>query len=79
MCILIISDGLKNKGVCIRLLRYMRDTFLELDTSLNDELVRGNINKYVSLHTFGVSNKDTLCALWIKCLPLFRGNPGPCT
>jgi hypothetical protein len=51
MCMLIISDRWKNEGVCMWLLRYMRDTFLELDTSLNDELVRGKINKSVSLHT----------------------------
>ena len=41
-------------------------------------MVEGNINKYVSLHTIGVSKKYTLCAMWIKCLPLLRGNPGPC-
>jgi hypothetical protein len=75
MCMLIISDMWKNKGVCMRLLRYMRDTFLELDTSLNDELVKGKINKSVSLHIVGVSNKYTLCSLWIKCLPLLRGFP----
>jgi hypothetical protein len=79
MCMLIISDRWKNKIVCMWLLRYMRDTFLKFDTSLNDELVRGKINKFVSLHTVKVSNKDTLCAFWIKCLPLFRGNLGPCT
>jgi hypothetical protein len=61
MCMLIISNKWKNKGVCMRMLRYMRDTFLELETTLNDELVRGNINEYVSLHTIGVSNKNTLC------------------
>jgi hypothetical protein len=79
MCMLIISDRWKNEGVCMELLRYMQDTILELDTSLNDELIRGKINKFVSLQIVRVSNKDTLCALWIKCLPLFRGNPGPCT
>jgi hypothetical protein len=76
---LIISDRWKKKRVCMRLLRYMRDTFLELETSLNDELVRGNINEFVSIQTIEVSRKDTLCALWIKGLPLLRGNHGPCT
>jgi hypothetical protein len=62
MCILIISGTWKNEGVCMQLLRYMRDTFLELDTSLNDESVLGNINKSISLHTIGVSkNKYTQC------------------
>jgi hypothetical protein len=79
MCMLIISDRWKNKILCMRLLRYMRDTFLKLDTMLNDDPVRGNINEYVSLHTVRVSNKDTLCALSIKFLPILRGNPGPCT
>jgi hypothetical protein len=71
---LIISDRWKNKGVYMWLLRYMRDTFLELDNTLNDESARGKINESVSLHTVRVSNKDTLYALWIKCLPLLRGN-----
>jgi hypothetical protein len=44
----------------MRLLRYMRDTFLELDTMLNDELVQGEINKMISLHTIRVSNKNAL-------------------
>jgi hypothetical protein len=78
MCMIIISDRWKSEGVCMRLLRYMRDTFLELDTMLNDEPVRGNINKTISLHTVRVSNKNALSALWIKCLPLLRGNAGPC-
>jgi hypothetical protein len=69
----------KNEGVCMQLLRYMRDTFLKLDTSFNDESVRGKINKPISLHTIGVSNKNSPGVLWIMCLPLFRGNPGPCT
>jgi hypothetical protein len=60
MCMLIISDRWKNEGVCMRLLRYMWDNFLELDTLINDDSVRGKINKSVSLHTNGVSNKDTL-------------------
>jgi hypothetical protein len=60
MCMLIISDRWKNEGVCMWLLRYMRDTFLELGTSLNDESVRGNINKSISLHIVVVSNKNTL-------------------
>jgi hypothetical protein len=38
MCI-IISDRWKSEGVCMRLLRYMQDTFLELDTTLNNESV----------------------------------------
>jgi hypothetical protein len=79
MCMIIISNRWNNEGVCMRMLRYMRDTFLDKDTSLNDDPVQEKINKYVSLHTIEVSNKDTLCALWIKCLPLFRGNLGPCT
>jgi hypothetical protein len=66
MCILIISERWKNKGVFMRLLRYMRGTFLKLKTSLNNESVRGKINKSISLHTVGVSNKVTLCAMWIK-------------
>jgi hypothetical protein len=78
MCMLIISDRWKSEGVCMQLLRYMRDTFLELDTMLNDELVQGNINKPISLNTVRVSNKNSLSALWIKCLPLFKGNLGPC-
>jgi hypothetical protein len=61
------------------MLMYMRDTFLELDTTLNDDPVQGNINESVSLYIIGVSNKDTLCVMWIKCLPLLRGNPDPCT
>jgi hypothetical protein len=79
MCMLIISDRWKSKGVCMQLLRYMQDTFLELDTTLNDESVRGNINKSISLHTVRVSKKNALSSLWIKCLPLFRGNMRPCT
>jgi hypothetical protein len=79
MFMLIISDRWKNKSVCIRLFRYMRDTFLELETMLNDELIHREINDFVSLHIVRVSNKNTLCSLWIKCLPLLRGNPGPCT
>jgi hypothetical protein len=79
MCIFIILDRWENEGVCMRLLRCMRDTFLELETTLNDEPVQGKINKSISLHTVGVSNKNALSALWIKCLPLFRGNPDPCT
>jgi hypothetical protein len=79
MCMLIISDMWRNEGVCMQLLRYMRDTFLELDNSLNDELVRGKINKYVSLQIIDVSKNNTLSALWIKCLPLFKGNLVPCT
>ena len=63
---LIILDRWKNEGVCMWLLRYMRDTFLELDTSLNDDLVQGNINKPISLHIVGVSNTNVLSALWIK-------------
>jgi hypothetical protein len=39
MCMLIISDRWKSEDVCMRLLRYMRDTFLELETMLNDEPV----------------------------------------
>ena len=74
---LIIYNTLKS--VYMRLLRYMRDTFLELDTMLNDEPVQGNINKPISPHTVRVSNKNSLSALWIKFLPLFRGNAGPCT
>jgi hypothetical protein len=62
MCMLIIYDRWKNKGVCMQLLRYMRDTFLELDTTLNDEPVQVKINEYVSLHTVRVSNKNTLGA-----------------
>jgi hypothetical protein len=57
----------------------MRDAFLKLDTMLNDDSVQGKVNKPISPHTIGVSNKNALSALWIKCLPLFRGNPGPCT
>jgi hypothetical protein len=79
MCMLIISDRWKNEGVCMRLLRYMQDTFFELDTMPNDDLVQGKINKPISLHTVKVSKKNTLNALRIKCLPFFRGNPGPCT
>jgi hypothetical protein len=79
MCMLIISDRWKSEGVCMRLVRYMRDTFLELDTMLNDDSVRGKINKSISLHTVGVSNKNAINALWIKYLPRFRGNLGPCT
>jgi hypothetical protein len=60
------------------MLSYMRDTFLELDTMLNDEPVCGGINEFVSFHIIGVSNKDTLCTLCIKCIPLLRGNPVPC-
>jgi hypothetical protein len=74
---LIISDRWMEK-VCMRLLKYMQDTFLKFDTTLNDEPVLGNINESVSLHTIGVSNIDRLCAMWIKCLPLLRGNPIPC-
>jgi hypothetical protein len=76
---LIISNRWKSEGVCMCLLRYMSDTFLELEITLNDEPVRGNINKSISLHTVRVSNRNALSALWIKCLPLFRGNPSPCT
>jgi hypothetical protein len=76
---LIILDMWKSEGVCMRLLRCMRDTFLELDTSLNDKLVRGKVNKFISLHTIRVAKKNALSALWFKCLPLFRGNLGPCT
>ena len=79
MCTLIISYRWKNEGVCMWLLRYMQDIFLELDTSLNDELVRGKINKFVSLHTIGISKNDTLYALWIKFLPIFIRNVSPCT
>jgi hypothetical protein len=57
MCMLIISDRWNNESVCMWLLRYMRDTFLELDTSLNDELVRGNINKSVSFTSSGYLTK----------------------
>ena len=78
MCMLIILDRWKSEGVCMQLLRYMQDTFLELDTMLNDESVRGNINKLISLHTVRASKKNALSALWIKCFPLFRGNSGPC-
>jgi hypothetical protein len=39
MCMLIISDRWKNEGVDMQLLRYMQDTFLELDTSLSDDVV----------------------------------------
>ena len=76
---LIISNRWKSEGICMRLLRYMWDTFLELDTTLNAESIQGNINKPLSLHTIRVSNKNALSALWIKCLPIFRGNPSPCT
>ena len=62
MCMLIISDRWKNEGVCMWLLRCMQDTFLELDTSINDEPVQGKINKPISLHIVGVSNKKTLSA-----------------
>jgi hypothetical protein len=79
MCMIIISDRWKSEDVCMRLLRYMRDTFLKLDTTLNDESVRGKINKLIFLHTVRVSNKNALSGLWIKCLPLFRGNASPCT
>jgi hypothetical protein len=79
MCMLIILDRWKNEGVYMRLLMYMQDTFLKLENSLNDEPVRGQINKSVSLHTIRISNKDTLSAMGIKCLPLFRENLGPCT
>jgi hypothetical protein len=78
MCMLIISNRWKSEGVCMQLLRYMSNTFLELDTTLNDEPVQGKINKTISLHTVRVSNKIVLSALWIKCLPLLRGNPDPC-
>jgi hypothetical protein len=60
MCMLIISDRWKSEGVCMRLLRYMRDTFLELYTTLNDESARGNINKSISLHIVEVANKNAL-------------------
>ena len=76
---LIIFDRWKKKSVYMRLLRYMRDTFLELETMLIDEPVGGKINKSISLHTVRVSNKNSFSALWIKCLPLFRGNASPCT
>jgi hypothetical protein len=79
MCMFIISDRWKNEGVCMQLLRCMRDTFLELDTSLNDEAVRGQVNMFVSLHTVRVANKNSLSSLWIKFLPIFIGNLGPCT
>jgi hypothetical protein len=79
MCMFIISDRGKKKSVCMRLLRYMQDTFLKLDTTLNDEPVQGNINESVSLHIVEVSNEDTLYAMWIKCLPLLTGNLVPCT
>jgi hypothetical protein len=78
MCMLIILDKWKSEGVFMRLLRYMRETFLQLDTKINDESVRGKINKPISLHTIRVSNKNSLSALGIKFLPLFRGNLGPC-
>jgi hypothetical protein len=78
MCMLIISDMWKNEGVCMQLLRYMRDTFLKLDTTLNDEPIQGKINKSISLHNVEVSNKNTLSALWIKGLPLFIENLVPC-
>jgi hypothetical protein len=77
MCMLIISNMWKSEGVCMRMLRYMRDTFLDLDTTLNDEMVREKINRPICIHTIRVSNKNALSALWIKCLPLFRGNLGP--
>jgi hypothetical protein len=75
----IISNRWRNKSAYMRLLRCMRDTFLELDTMLNDDLARGEINEFVSLHIVGVSKKYTLRSMWIKCLPLLRGNHGPCT
>jgi hypothetical protein len=78
MCMLIISDRWKSEGVCMRMLRYMQETFLELDTMLNDEPIRGKINKPISLHIIEVSKKHALSALWIKCRPLFRGNLVPC-
>jgi hypothetical protein len=62
----------------MQLLRCMRDTFLELDTLLNDESIRGKVNKSISLHTIRVSNKNGLGALCIKFLHLFRGNLDPC-
>ena len=52
--------------------------FPQLDTTLNDELVCGWINESLYLNTVEISNKDTLYSMWIKCLPLLRGNPGPC-
>jgi hypothetical protein len=70
-------DRWKNEGVCMRLLRYMRDTFLELDTSLNDELVQGKINKSVSLHTIRVSNKDTLMCSVDQVPSSFQRESGP--
>jgi len=78
MCMLIIPKKWKNKNVCMRLMRYMRETFLKLDATLNDKSVQGNINESVFLHTIEVSNKDTLFGLLIKYLPLLRGNSGPC-
>lgn len=68
-----------DKSICMQHLRCMREIFLELDTTLNDELVHRGFNEFVSLHAVWVSNKDILNTLRIKCLPLFRGNPGPCT
>ena len=56
----------------------MRETFLKLDNSLNDELVRRGNQESVSLHTIKVSNKDALNALWIKIFLLFKGDTGPC-
>jgi hypothetical protein len=60
MCMLIISDRWKSEGVCMQLLRYMRDTFLKLDSTLNDELVQGRINKPISLHIVRVFNKNAV-------------------
>jgi len=79
MCMLIISYRWEKKRVCMRLLRYMRDTFLELQTLPNDELVQGNINESISIQIIKVSIKYTLCAMWIKFLRLLRRNGGPCT
>jgi hypothetical protein len=70
--------GGRKKSVSLWLLMYMRDNFLELDTMLNDELVCVNIHESISLCTIEVSNKNTLCTMWIKCLSLLRGNLGPC-
>jgi hypothetical protein len=78
MCILIISDKWKSEGIFMSPLRYMRDTFLKLETMIKDDPVRGKINKPISLHTVRVSKKNALSALWIKFLPLFRGNSSPC-
>jgi hypothetical protein len=41
----------------------MRDTFLELETTLNDDFLRGNINESLSLHTVeGIQQRYTMCS-----------------